>query len=519
MIYKKKALIALLIMSLMLQHLYLSNASLAISISDMMIVQGRDVTIYYDLPEDGRITLSLYEDDVRLGTIHEEDAKAGFNEFVWDGLIDGVRLNGGMHELELSQRDSSIRMAVLIEVNDQLQDYPEAAPEIKEATENAQPEPTREPAAHDDGAPASDQPDYATLYPTPAKRSTFPPHPAHKNCFWCTPMDIRDEEAVWAMLTAPIYTVDEKQNLQVIIREEPSESSAGVGVVTGTSMGLHVLENLKNGWSRVECYSASFFDSKIKAWNQFVTGYIKTSLIKKKTPNQEMGIVIDKLTQTLYLFRDGHLFSTLAVSTGLYNPRQPYNETRSGEFLLVSKVGDFKSDAMICRFAIRFDGGDLLHEVPHVLNADGGKNYKATEGNLGSRKSHGCIRVQRKENQDGINMLWLWKNLKVSAQNGVRIVIWEDFEGRQIEIPSDDIVLYYNEDGGEYYHCAEECKEVSKRFLPMKSFTYGELENSAYAKLSPCPRCQPVRRRSVIQEINELHRTSSPGMVSDYHGK
>lgn len=66
-------------------------------------------------------------------------------------------------------------------------------------------------------------------------------------------------------------------------------------------------------------------------------------------------MVIDKLTQTLYLFKEGHLYSTLLVSTGLANERQPYNETRSGEFLIVSRVGDFNSDNMICAKALRFN--------------------------------------------------------------------------------------------------------------------------------------------------------------------
>ena len=93
------------------------------------------------------------------------------------------------------------------------------------------------------------------------------------------------------------------------------------------------------------------------------------------------------------IFRNGELFSTLLVSTGLTNARQPYNETRSGEYLLVSRVGGFMSDNMYCPRAIRFNDGDLLHEVPYV-ERNGKQIYSVTEPYLGQKASHGCIRVQ-----------------------------------------------------------------------------------------------------------------------------
>ena len=75
--------------------------------------------------------------------------------------------------------------------------------------------------------------------------------------YWTLPMDIRDEAAVWEMLTAPITVADNgKKNAektQVTLRAQPDENSEGVGVVTCISQGLHVLENLENGWSLVEC--------------------------------------------------------------------------------------------------------------------------------------------------------------------------------------------------------------------------------------------------------------------------
>ena len=361
------------------------------------------------------------------------------------------------------------------------------------------------------GTPAAAAPaPFEAVTVTPACESVHQPN--HKNCYWCTPMDITDEEAVWNMLIAPVKVIDAGQKEQVILRSEPSNSSEGIGVITGASQAVHVLKNLDNGWAQVEVYSSSFHDSKVKAWNKFVTGYVKQSQLKTYTPRTDYGMVIDKLTQRLYIFKDGALFTTLAVSTGLYNDRQPYNETRSGEFLIISRTGDFKSDNLICAKALRFNGGDLLHEVPHVLNADGSKNYKNCEPKLGTRASHGCIRVQRLKNAEGVNMAWIWNNIKV----GTKLVIWEDYAGRQIAYPDNSTPLYYNPNGGDSYHSTAYCNGVKDKYLPLTAFTYGELENGSYAKLTACRYCCPERRVGEIEEINLIHRTQSPGMVPQH---
>ena len=51
-------------------------------------------------------------------------------------------------------------------------------------------------------------------------------------------------------------------------------------------------------------------------------------------------------------------------------------------------------------------------------------------------------------------------------------------------------VLYYNTDGGSYYHADKNCPRVSDKFLPLKgSFKYSELNDTKYKKLEPCDRC------------------------------
>ncbi len=352
---------------------------------------------------------------------------------------------------------------------------------------------------------------------TPAMKSTYVTD--DEGCYWCTPMNIRDEEAVWKMLTSDMTVVNLDQKKQTVLYAEPDENSEMIGVVTGASQGVHVLEVLENGWTLVETYSTSFHDSKVKNFNAFVMGYIRSDMLKTVEVNQTMGLVVDKLTQRLYFFLDGHLATELAVSTGKYNDKQPYNETRSGEFLIISvNVGRITSDNLICDYALRYNADDYLHEVPHVKNADGTKNFKSAEPKLGTRASHGCIRTQRLLNAEGYRMSNIYKLIKDTTKKtkkNVKLVIWEDYAGRQVELPEDDMTVYYNPNGGSYYHKSANCKGVREKYLPLTALTWSELE-SEHSKLTPCPNCQPMPKREDLEAINEEHLENSPGDVMTF---
>ena len=334
--------------------------------------------------------------------------------------------------------------------------------------------------------------------------------------YWTTPMDITDTETVWNMLMEPINVIDKgnvknptKQNIYMYA--EPDQGSKIVGEITNLSQGVRIIERLDNGWSLVECYSSSFISkpaTKIQAWNILVSGYIESKYLKQVKPTDKLALVVDKLAQRLYVFVEGEMVAELLCSTGLvqWNGKkyQPYNETRSGEFLLINYTGQLKSDRMLCDYAIRFNAGDEIHEVPYVPNADGTHNYKSTEKDLGKKKSHGCIRVQRFPTPDGINMAWIAQRVrKLDLIGKVKIVIWEDWQGRQLPVPDDDTVLYYNPNKGQYYHRFDHCK--NGKGITFTPFTYGELEEGGFAKLTACPYCVPARRKAEIDEINALY--------------
>ncbi len=305
--------------------------------------------------------------------------------------------------------------------------------------------------------------------------------------YWVTPMDISDEAAVWAMLMADSYVLKGDQQEQVLLRAEKSDKSEAVGEVTCVSQGVQILSGDEDGWTYVRCYSSSFHDTVTEKWNELVEGWVETARLVRQTPASGMGLVVDKLTQRLYVFRDGKLFSTLRVSTGLANEKQPYNETRSGEFFLVSRVGDFKSDNMTCEKAIRFNSGDLLHQVPYI-GSD--KDYDICEAKLGERASHGCIRVQRKRTPEGVNMTWIWNNY----EKYTKLVIWEDIDGRTEAETPPETKVYYNPKKGKNYHLRETCYGVRDEYEPMTAITYADLFTDEYDHLTPCPYCNPPEK-------------------------
>lgn len=351
------------------------------------------------------------------------------------------------------------------------------------------------------GSPYANEPNGIGIAIFPASFSSYEPMPGEAN-YWTLPMDISNEAGIWEVLMQSVTVIKGHEKQAYKLRAQPNEEADAVGEVTYSSQGVRVLETLDSGWSLVESYSSSFSASKVKVWGKMVQGYVETKLLIEKKPYSKYGLVIDKLTQRMYVFSNGKLLTSLLISTGLPNEEQPYNETQAGEYLIVSRVGQFPAENLLCDMGLRFNNGNYIHQVPYIIASDGSKYFEKTEPRLGFKASHGCVRVQRKKNPDGVNMAWLWKNIKLNT----KVLIWEDYEGRQLPIPSGNTPLYYNPDGGKYYHSVENCSDVRKKYLPLTAFTYSELENPKYADLAPCTACAPAIRAAQIEEINAAHR-------------
>ena len=415
-------------------------------------------------------TLVLEAGRVKAASWEITDDSLAFS-LAWDGLVEGAKLPSGITDVTLRFTDENGIAAIPEMIGLEV-----VSPSLATDTE----------------------------YFTPGQMSGTAC--SHDVCYWKMNMGEMDEQAIWQVLTQPVTVLEGDERKQVKIRREPSESCEDyAGEVTCMSQAVHVLEKGEE-WSLIEAYSSSVEGSSVKVWALPFQGYVKTGLLKERQVDQNVGVVIDKLQQRLYIFKDGRLFSTLLCSTGYPNNGAPWNETPAGEYLAVSWAGGFWSGQLYCDMGIRINDGILLHEVPCQIKVDEAtgeekRDYDRCERYLGEKASHGCIRIQRVKSPEGASIRWLWDNLSRKASAPSKIIIWDEL-GRTLGYPDSDVTLYYNPSGGRNYHSSAYCKAVKERFLPLTGFSYGELEEKPYKSLTPCPACAPQRRMAEIDTIN-----------------
>ena len=331
---------------------------------------------------------------------------------------------------------------------------------------------------------------------------------SHDFCFWQMTEGELDESLVWQVLMQPLTVLEGKQRDQVKVRKLPEkECREYVGVVTCASQGVHVIRQ-EGDWTLIEAYSSCWEGSDVGIYAERFQGYVETKLLKELPVDDEYGLVIDKLQQRLYVYREGHLYSTLLCSTGF--PKEdgstPFHETPAGEYAIVSWVGEFTTDTGLhCDKALRINSGIMLHEVPYRVKIDEKtgeekKDYSRCEKYLGEKASHGCIRIQKELTPERVNAKWLWNNL--SRKPVTKVIIWDEI-GRILGEPDEDYPLYYNPNGGRNYHSSPECILVNQEYWPLKAFAWGELEEEPYSRLTPCPGCAPQLRREGIETLNE----------------
>ena len=327
----------------------------------------------------------------------------------------------------------------------------------------------------------------------------------HDFCFWQMTEGELDDEIVWEVLQQPLTVLSGKQRDQIKVRAWPSEDCEQyVGEVTCASQGVHVLRQ-EGDWTLIEAYSSSEEGSRVAVFARRFQGYVKSSLLQTLPVDDEYGIVIDKLTQRLYVYKEGHRYAELLCSTGFPRADTPFNETPAGEFAIVSWVGAFWAGSLYCDKALRINSGIMLHEVPCLITKDEAtgeetRDYFRCERYLGEKASHGCIRVQKEKTPQGVNAEWLWKNL--SRKPVTKVIIWDEL-GRVLGYPDEDYPLYYNPKGGKNYHSDANCLLVREKYRPLKAFTWGELDDQPYSKLTPCPGCSPQLRKEGIDTVNE----------------
>lgn len=57
------------------------------------------------------------------------------------------------------------------------------------------------------------------------------------------------------------------------------------------------------------------------------------------------------------------------------------------------------------------------------------------------------------------------------------------------------LIVYYNKEGGKYYHADADCKSVNEKYRPLTGFYFEALSTDAkLKKLTPCPDCNPPKK-------------------------
>ncbi len=225
------------------------------------------------------------------------------------------------------------------------------------------------------------------------------------------------DQEIWAKMTAPATIIDIKNVSHQRVYQEPDSGSRVLGTLHGQSQCVSVLE-IQDKWVR------------ISAWNhergEKIEGWVPGKVLKVVLPQTRYGLLIDKKTQTLTLFENGEKVDTLLVSTGRMTKGELYQETAAGSFLTNEHMSDYSTNGLKYDFVIRYDGGNLLHQIPYAWNMDGKKDLVPGEMYLGTKASHACIRIQEKPSEKGINAYWFWTHLPFRT----RVIVLDDPEER-----------------------------------------------------------------------------------------
>ncbi|MGN0779971.1 MAG: CapA family protein [Aristaeellaceae bacterium] len=228
------------------------------------------------------------------------------------------------------------------------------------------------------------------------------------------------DEAVWQLMQKPSAVVDIRFVAHQEIYEQPDKSSPSLGQIHGQSQAVDIKELREDGWAYVG------------AWNHdggvYVEGYIPQSRLKMVQPNSEYGLLLDKAQQRMTLFYQGKRIAEIDVSTGLIGKNKLYQETAAGSFLTVEHLEPFSMEGKKYDYVIRYDGGNLLHQLPY-RRIGRYKDFAPYTLELGQKASHGCIRLPRDKGESGINAYWLWTHLPYHT----RLIILDDPEQRQAQ--------------------------------------------------------------------------------------
>lgn len=310
-----------------------------------------------------------YDDPSQILGTKQNQVKSGtLIDYVWDGKINDKKAAPGIYLLRFYEKST-----------------PDYAHEVIVTIEEGNP-------------------------PKPAVEVTGPIMP--------TP-DMTDDE-LWSLMQQPSVVANlEEQTDHLSIRTKKGDGKV-LGTIHGQSQAMEVI--------KIEGKYAF-----IGAWNHeagdYIEGWVPFSKLKVVEPDDQYGLLIDKINQTMKVYEHGRLIATLPVSTGLIAKDKLIRETPAGSFLTVDRVNPFKGEnGYRYDYAIRYDGGNLIHQIGYK-RTDGKRDYSVQQAQIGSKASQGCIRVSNQPGEAGINAYWLYTHLPY----GTRVLILDDPEQRELQ--------------------------------------------------------------------------------------
>ncbi len=229
------------------------------------------------------------------------------------------------------------------------------------------------------------------------------------------------DAAMWDFLMSPVWVLEGGEGGVKKMVSAPNGRAEKLGSVTCATTAVAVLDLSVPGWARIGAYR--------KEDGAYTEGWIRRAHLRYVRPSTGCALVLDKKTQRLTAWEDGHPVGTVSVSTGSVEVGgDPTAETRAGVFLTHNRMDPFRDeDRYRYRYVMRLDGGNLIHSIGS-REAEGGHamDYSDHLASLGRKASHGCIRVslQADEENGGITAWWIWTH----AAFGTKVYIIEGNE-------------------------------------------------------------------------------------------
>lgn len=267
---------------------------------------------------------------------------------------------------------------------------------------------------------AEKNPAYSYDVPVTVKAGSAPVIPLTETETFMPSEEDRDE-TIWRVMMQPSAVIDLKRSTDhQEVYALPDESSMVLGTLHGLSQAVKVQDIREDGWVRV------------MAWNHEsgaqIEGYVPRDCLMMVQPNAEYGLLLNKVQQTLTVYHRGKRLTTLDISTGLMAQDKLFRETPAGSYLTLEHMSGFASESYHYDYPIRYDGGNLLHQLGYKERS-GRNDFTDHTPQLGSKASHGCIRLPSQVNADGVNAYWLWTHLPYHT----RLIILDDPHQRMVD--------------------------------------------------------------------------------------